>query len=233
MKILCISDQIDPLVYTNTIKDRFGDIDIVLCAGDLPMDYLDFIISSLNKPLFFVFGNHNLEMLSYFTGSQMNNYVDEQPCQGFGAIHVGSKVVCQEGVIIAGLGGAMRYNRGNNQFTESQMMWEIVKLIPALLFNRVFRGRFVDILLTHASPKGIHDKEDRCHWGFNAFLWFMRTFKPKYLIHGHIHLYSLSDVRVSNYGETQVINAYSHYVIDTNSDTAAGPGGGHTGSAGL
>jgi hypothetical protein len=43
----------------------------------------------------------------------------------------------------------------------------------------------------------------------------MRTFKPKYLVHGHIHLYSLSDVRVTNYEETQVINAFSHYVIDT------------------
>jgi Icc-related predicted phosphoesterase len=77
----------------------------------------------------------------------------------------------------------------------------------------------VDILVTHASPKGIHDKEDRCHWGFDAFLWFMRTFKPKYLVHGHIHLYSLSDIRVTKYEGTQVINAYSHYVIDT----GAGP----------
>jgi hypothetical protein len=43
----------------------------------------------------------------------------------------------------------------------------------------------------------------------------MRTFKPKYLVHGHIHLYSLSDVRVTNYEGTQVINAFSHYVINT------------------
>jgi Icc-related predicted phosphoesterase len=216
MKILCIADQIDPLVYTTTIKDRFGDVDMVLCAGDLPMDYLDFVISSLNKPLLFVFGNHDLDVLSYYTGGHPNSpYTDDRGYQGSGAIHVGSKVIRQEGLIIAGLGGSMRYNRGKNQFTEFQMMMEILKLIPVLVFNRVFRGRFVDILLTHASPKGIHDKEDRCHWGFKAFLWFMRTFKPKYLIHGHIHLYSLSDVRVTGYGETQVINAYSHYIIDT------------------
>ena len=58
MKILCISDQIDPLIYTNSIRQRFADVDLVLCAGDLPMDYLEFIVSSLNKPVFFVFGNH-------------------------------------------------------------------------------------------------------------------------------------------------------------------------------
>jgi Icc-related predicted phosphoesterase len=216
MKILCIADQIDPLVYTTTIKDRFGDVDMVLCAGDLPMDYLDFVISSLNKPLLFVFGNHDLDVLPYYVGGHQSiPYADARDYQGSGAVHVGSKVIRQEGLIVAGLGGSMRYNRGTNQFTEFQMMKEILKLIPALVFNRIFRGRFVDILLTHASPKGIHDKEDRCHWGFKAFLWFMRTFKPKYLIHGHIHLYSLSDVRVTSYGDTQVINAYSHYVIDT------------------
>jgi Icc-related predicted phosphoesterase len=41
----------------------------------------------------------------------------------------------------------------------------------------------------------------------------MRVFKPKYLIHGHIHLYDLSDVRLTRYENTLVINAYSHYVI--------------------
>jgi Icc-related predicted phosphoesterase len=228
MKILCISDQIDPLVYTNTIKDRFGDVDIILSAGDLPMDYLDFVVSSLNKPVFFVFGNHNLDTLPYYMNKTVHiTYQEEEPYQGSGAVHVGSRVVRQDDLIIAGLGGSMRYNRGDNQFTEFQMMGEIFKLLPVLLFNRVFRGRYLDILLTHSSPKGIHDREDRCHWGFKIFLWFMRTFKPKYLIHGHIHLYSLSDVRVTDYGETRVINAFSHYVIDTAAlpVTSPAPGG--------
>ncbi|MDR1971738.1 MAG: metallophosphoesterase [Treponema sp.] len=217
MKILCVSDQIDPLVYTTTIKERFSDVEMVLCAGDLPMDYLDFIVSSLNKPLFFVFGNHNLDQLNYYVEGYKDHYDLDQPYQGSGAVHVGSRTIYQDGLIIAGLGGSMRYNRGKNQFTEFQMMLEIIKLIPRLIFNRIFRGRYVDILLTHASPKGIHDKEDRCHWGFEAFRWFMRTFKPRYLIHGHIHLYSLCDVRVTDYEGTQVINAYSHYVLDSSS----------------
>jgi Icc-related predicted phosphoesterase len=225
MKILCVSDQIDPLVYTSTIRERFSDVDMVLCAGDLPLDYLDFIVSSLNKPLFFVFGNHNLDHFDYYAGGMRNSYDEEKEYEGSGAVFVGSRVLYQEGLIIAGLGGSMRYNRGKNQFTEAQMMRRIIKLIPRLLFNRLFRGRFVDILLTHASPRGIHDKEDRCHWGFEAFLWFMRTFKPKYLVHGHIHLYSLSDVRVTQYEGTQVVNAYSHYVIDTGAAPFSGVSG--------
>jgi Icc-related predicted phosphoesterase len=95
------------------------------------------------------------------------------------------------------------------------MYCQILRLIPALLFNRLFRGRFLDVLLTHAAPRGIHDREDLCHQGFEAFLWFMRVFKPRYLIHGHIHLYDYSEVRSTGYKKTQVINAYSHYIIDT------------------
>ena len=109
----------------------------------------------------------------------------------------------------------MRYNRGENQYTEWEMYFEIFRLIPRLLWNRLFHGRYADILLTHAPPRGIHDKPDKCHWGFKAFLWFMKVFKPAYLIHGHIHLYDLADVRRTQWGRTSVINAYSHCIIDS------------------
>jgi Icc-related predicted phosphoesterase len=124
----------------------------------------------------------------------------------------------EEDIIVAGLGGSKRYNRGPNQFTEFQMYLEAARLIPRLLFNQIVHGRFLDILLTHAPPKGIHDRPDRCHWGFRAFLWFIGAFKPKYLVHGHIHLYNLSDVRRTRWLQTEVINAFGHYVIDTAED---------------
>jgi len=204
MKILCVSDQIDPLIYTNTIKQRFADVDLILSAGDLPLDYLDFIISTLNKPLFFVLGNHHIEEVDTYS---------------HGATYVDSKVMREAGLIVAGLGGSMRYNKGENQFSDLEMNIRILKLLPALIFNRVFRGRFLDILLTHASPRGIHDKEDKCHKGFKCFLWFIKTFKPRYLVHGHIHLYDLSEVRTTKYLDTLVINAYSHYLIDMGENT--------------
>jgi len=215
LKILCISDHIDPLVYSPYIKERFADIDLVLSAGDLPLDYLDYIVSTLNKPLLFVFGNHHIEELKHFR-KIWNTTFEEHEKQYFccGAVHMGTKVKFEKNYIIAGLGGSMRYNNGNNQFTDIQMFFEAAKLIPRLLWNRVFHGRFVDILLTHAPPKGIHDKNDKCHWGFKTYLWFMKVFKPIYLVHGHIHLYDLSDVRCTKWENTMVVNAYSHYVIN-------------------
>ncbi len=213
MKILCISDHIDPLVYSNSIKERFADVDIVLSAGDLPLDYLDFIVSSLNKPLFFVFGNHNLKGFS----RQQTDHFDysDNFSYSIGAVHAASRVIKEDSLIIAGLGGSMKYNNGENQYTNFQMNLKIIKMIPKLFFYKIFYGRYLDILLTHASPQGIHDREDYCHRGFPAFLWFMRFFKPKYLIHGHIHLYDLSEVRTTKYYDTCVINAYSHYILET------------------
>jgi Icc-related predicted phosphoesterase len=43
----------------------------------------------------------------------------------------------------------------------------------------------------------------------------MRIFKPRCLIHGHIHLYNISDPRATVYRNTLVINAYGHYILDT------------------
>ena len=216
MKILCISDYIDPQVYSPGIKDRFADIDLVLCAGDLPLDYLDFIISTLNKPLLFVFGNHHTQELKLYK-NQINLllFQNEKEFPGCGAVHVGTKVTTEADIIVAGFGGSMRYNNGFNQFTDLEMYIEAFKLIPKLLWNRIVRGRYVDILLTHAPPKGIHDKNDKCHWGFKTYLWFMKVFKPKFLVHGHIHLYDLCEVRCTKWQNTMVINAYNHYVIET------------------
>lgn len=219
MKILCVSDQRDPLVYTNTIKDRFGSVDIVLGAGDLPMTYYGFIVSSINKPLLFVFGNHHLKEYSYFKHGCRDDFSliasSKIMRHTYGSTYIGGKVRRIRGLLIAGLGGSMRYNKGENQYTDAAMYTHVFKLIPRLLWNRVVHGRFVDILLTHAPPAGIHDDaEDRCHTGFKAFLWFMRVFKPKYLIHGHIHLYDANAVRETQYDKTKVINAFSHVVIN-------------------
>jgi Icc-related predicted phosphoesterase len=222
MKILCVSDHVDPLVYSAAVKERFAEVELVISAGDLPMEYLGFISSSLNKPVLFVFGNHNLKFLHRFDGKlpaeqykkgfspQLNNY--------FGATYIDNRLVRLKGLLIAGLGGSRRYNRGENQFTERQMFFKMLRLIPMLWWNKVFRGRYLDILVTHAAPFGIHDKPDPCHVGFRVFLWFLRQFRPRYLLHGHIHLYDLNARRESTYKGTTIINVYDHYVLEVEED---------------
>jgi len=216
MRILCVADHIDPLVYSPRIKERFGNVDLVLSAGDLPMEYLGYIASTLNKPLLFIFGNHNLKRFELFRGSGSTGFSlvpDDFTTNQFGSTHIDNRVLRSRGLLIAGLGGSIRYNKGENQFTERQMFAKILLLLPKLYWNRLRYGRYLDILLTHAAPYGIQDRADPCHRGFKVFLWFMRRFQPRYLLHGHIHLYDNNAVRETRYHKTLVVNVYDHYVL--------------------
>jgi Predicted phosphoesterases, related to the Icc protein len=218
MRILCISDQVDPLVYSPRIRDRFKDIDLVLSAGDLPPEYLGFITSMLNVDLLYVAGNHDLGELEakgiYRWPEREKGEIDRST----GAIDVGFKLKREGDLIVLGLPGSMLYNKGPNQYSEFRMNLRILALLPRLYFNKIVHGRAADIVLTHASPLGIHDRPDLCHRGFKCYLWLMRKFKPRWLIHGHIHLYDLADVRITDYHETTVLNAFGHWIIDTEAE---------------
>lgn len=65
--LLCVSDHIDPLIHSKSLRNNYRHIDIILSAGDLPFSYYDFIVSTLNKPLLFVFGNHHLKEIDFFS----------------------------------------------------------------------------------------------------------------------------------------------------------------------
>ncbi len=218
-KVLCVSDHIDPLVYSQSIKERFTDIDLVLGAGDLDLSYYGYIVGIRNVPRAVVFGHHNLTRISYYRREYQTSLIYTEESEEFirksyGSTYVGDKVKYFHGVLLAGLGGSKRYNFGHNQFSEIQMYMKILRLIPRLIFNRIFYGRWLDILLTHAPPRNIHDREDICHQGFRAFRWFMRRFKPQFLVHGHVHLYDLNEQRRSQFHSTTVVNAYEHTIIE-------------------
>lgn len=219
MRILCIADHKDPIIYSNNLKSRFGDVDLVLSAGDLDLEYYGFIVSTINKPLYFVFGNHNLKHICHYR----KEYAFDNPellqkdyiKRSFGSIYTGGKVKRFKNLLIAGVGGSRRYNNGPNQFTEFGMAMFMLRLLPGLLWNKIRYGRFLDIFLTHSPPRGFHDKEDLCHQGFKIYERFCKLFKPRYFIHGHVHLWDKNENRVDAYHDTVLINAYDHYLLDT------------------
>lgn len=42
----------------------------------------------------------------------------------------------------------------------------------------------------------------------------MNRFKPKYLLHGHVHLIDMNEPRVKEYSDTKVINIYKNYILE-------------------
>ena len=87
-------------------------------------------------------------------------------------------------------------------------------LLPQLMANRARYGRFLDILVSHAPPFGIHDAQDLPHVGFKVFLTLLRTFKPRFMLHGHTHIYQRNTVTTTNYAQTTVFNVYPSRIIE-------------------
>jgi len=206
MKILAISDKIVDIIYTPSIEERLADVDLIISSGDLPNNYLEFIVTILNKPLLYVFGNHHRNV----------TYTDKGEKTGGpeGCINIDNRIIEYNGLLIGGLEGSMRYSPGEHQYTDFEMCMKINHLKPRLYKNKLFKKKFIDILVTHAPPYKIHDEEDLCHRGFKCFNKFIESYKPKYLIHGHIHYYGCDNEWLTEVNGTKVINAYGYQIIE-------------------
>ncbi len=205
MKILAVSDRVVEGIYSARICERFGDVDMVLACGDLPYSYLEYIVTMLGVPCFFVHGNHDHP--EYTADGRTLT-------KPGGWVNLDGRIVRAKGILLGGLEGSIRYKpRAPFQYTESEMAYKAWRLTPALFMHRVLCGRYVDILITHSPPLGIHDGEDLPHRGFKTLLGVMSCFRPRYLLHGHKHIYGPEPWR-TRYLDTEVVNVYPSRVIE-------------------
>ncbi len=167
MKILAIADTEERCLWECFRKERFEGVDLILSAGDLDPDYLEFLVTVINKPLIYVRGNHD------------DRYARHAPG---GCICVEDSVYTYRGIRIAGLGGSMRYRDGANMYTEHEMARRMRKLSRKV---RMVGG--CDILLTHAPAAGMGDLDDLPHRGFECFNTALESWSPDYMVHGHVH----------------------------------------------
>lgn len=207
MKILAVSDRVLDQLYSSNVRSRYPDIDLVIGCGDLPYYYLEFLISALDVPLYFVRGNHDQGPQYTADGRTLTDV------QGGVDLH-GRTANCK-GVLLAGLEGSIRYRPyASLMYSEAEMRRHIWALIPRLYWNRIRHGRYLDILVTHSPPFEIHDRPDIAHTGFKIFRNFINWFKPKYMMHGHIHVYRQEIPRVTVFGQTTIINVYPNRVVN-------------------
>lgn len=195
MKILAISDEVSPALYDFYIPGRLDGYDLIISCGDLKPQYLSFLVTMTRVPLLYVHGNHD-------------GIYEKHPPEGCDCIE--DKLVVYKGLRILGLGGTPRYNAGKHQYSEAQMKWRIFKLK-----RKIRKHKGVDIVVSHAPLLGVGDGEDYAHRGFRAFLDFVDRYKPKYWLHGHMHLnYTQDKIRLREYNGTQVINVSERYVLE-------------------
>jgi Icc-related predicted phosphoesterase len=199
MRILTIADEESPWLWDHFQKSKLDGIDLIISCGDLNPHYLSFLASFTPVPILYVHGNHD-------------DRYEKTPPEG--CICIDDKIYVHEGIRILGLGGSMRYHTGEFQYTEREMRARAAKMMFPILRHRGF-----DILVTHAPAYQLNDGRDLPHQGFQTFIRLIERFKPKYFLHGHVHLtYGHAQKRYDKYGETHVINAYERFVFDYEAD---------------
>lgn len=201
MRALTISDVVVDWIYSPAVKQRYGHVDAVISCGDLPYYYLEYLVSVLNKPVYYVRGNH---------ASPVEYGERSERTEPWGATNLDRAFIHAHDLIMVGLEGSIRYNEGPVQYTEDDMRFRVIGLLPTLFLNRAIHGRYLDVLVTHSPPFGVQDAEDPPHRGFEVFRWFLRWFRPRTMLHGHIHVYSPQTVTHSVYHQTEVINCYGY-----------------------
>ena len=195
MRILAIADEESKYLWDFFEKEKLEGIDLILSSGDLNPKYLSFLATFTSAPVLYVHGNHD------------DKYQRIPP---EGCICIEDQIYEHEGVRILGLGGSMRYRPGVNQYTEKEM----VKRVKKLRF-KLFRKKGFDILLTHSPAYQLNDGRDLPHQGFQVFNTLMDKYKPRFFIHGHVHMaYGRQHKRYDQYGDTHVINAFERCVFD-------------------
>lgn len=195
MKILALSDEESRSFYDFYTPGKLDEFDLLLSCGDLKKEYLEFLVTMSNKPLIYVPGNHD------------EGFVTAPPG---GCVNLDGRVVTVGGVRFFGLGGAHRYREGPYLYTQQEMARRVRR---ARL--QITRAGGFDVLVTHAPARGLNDFDTVAHQGFDCFNDLLDRYQPKLFVHGHVHKsYGMNLPRETLRGNTRVINAFEHAVID-------------------
>ena len=189
MKILLLADLhgVNYDKWQNLLKIDKGLFEIIATLGDINGLYLKQITEAFpDKKCIGVLGNHD-------TKGQLSIY---------GPKDIHGKITNINEISILGLEGSVRYKENNKAPLYTQM--EIINLCNSL--------NFADIVLSHNSPFGIHDKEDIAHRGFQGLLNYIEKHSPKYCIHGHQHI----DIETTHL-ETRIIGIHGASIFNTES----------------
>lgn len=163
-------------------KHDLGQADIILSCGDIDDQVILEAAESYGcSSIFAVKGNHDTN------DSFTEPIVD---------LHL--RVQEKERLSFGGLNGSWRYRPCGHFLYEQGEVENFLSSFPR-----------VDIFLSHNSPRGIHNKEDEVHYGFDGLRSYVIRTKPKVLIHGHQHV-----DKESRLDGTRIIGVYGHKLIE-------------------
>lgn len=200
VKILFLSDtEMPQLENAANLRRHYSDVDVIVSCGDMSVAYLDFISTLLGKPLMYVRGNHDEE------------YERNPP----GGINLHENFTTYKGLTFVGLEGCIRYSKSPIQYSQAEMHRKVVKMAPQLRWRRWRKGYGLDVFVAHSPPRGIHDLEDDFpHRGFDSFINFLNWYRPRYMVHGHVHTWDRRKETETQYEDTRIMNINPYTVLE-------------------
>lgn len=190
IKILVLADlhgvYMDDYINENKLQSR--DFDLLFLLGDINIWQLKAIKKYFkDKEIYGVLGNHD----------------DFGMLDEVGIVNMHNNIVNIEGergsLVVGGVEGSIKYKRAFAPMYIQEQIIELLSHYPKL-----------DIIISHNSPYGVHDKGDLAHEGYMGLTDYIVKHSPKICIHGHQHIN-----RVTTCGETTVIGVYEGAIMDT------------------
>ena len=163
-------------------KGGVGRADLLISCGDVSDPVILEAAEAYQCPrIFAVKGNHD------FPAPFPHPIID---------LHL--RVETYVGMRFGGFNGSWKYKPRGHYLYEQEEAADLLKGFPP-----------VDIFIAHNSPRGVHDKEDGIHPGFEALRAYIQSARPRLLIHGHQHVDSETQLM-----GTKVLGVYGHRLIE-------------------
>jgi hypothetical protein len=219
VRVLAVSDVFEDALLADLSPVRGAEL--IFSCGDLPFDYLAYLMNALDVPLVFVPGNHDPDLSGYRTsraGLTLRAGLPARAPWPDGALNADGRIIDVAGLRVAGLGGCRRYGSGPNQYSDRQQARRARSLAARALLRQARDGHRVDVLLTHSPPRGVGDEPvdavapvDPVHLGFTALNVLIARLRPAMALHGHVQPGGEADLRM---GGTIVRNVTGRHLLD-------------------
>ena len=246
MKILCVADT-----ETRELWDHWDTagrsltegVQLILSAGDIRPEYLEFLVTMLSVPCLYIRGNHDgrydteppegciciEDEAVYITEDSRTGFItveEDNAASRLRRLFTPGKCFAR----VAGLGGSMRYHEGPDMYTEDEMAKRVRRLRRRLRHrlgpvtsapdgklgeDGIASDAPVRILLTHAPSSGCGDLPDLPHRGFACFNDLIEQWQPDYHLYGHVHMeYGRFERKIAHPAGTMAINISGMYILD-------------------
>jgi hypothetical protein len=200
IRLLAVSDDIDPALEYAVNREAIGAIDSILGCGDLEPSYLAFLADAFAAPIAYVRGNHDLG------GHWERDTSAPDPLKSGDPVEV-------EGITLVpfewpGIGhGPVRRN-------ETRAWLDVFRAERHLVRRGLGLRSKPIMVVSHAPPRGVGDvAADSYHRGYAGYRWFLDRRRPPVWLHGHTTPASVSQWHESC-GPSTVANVTGAILIE-------------------